>query len=106
MSTWAKPGVKCVCVDDNWKEEFMGRPVPSRVPMINEVLTVRQVFSADMWPGLIIPGGLVMSFDELGDEGCWFYAVAHFKPLVTRTQEQDLEQFIPLLSTKPHEVDA
>ncbi|MGG7535336.1 hypothetical protein [Rhizobium sp. 12,4] len=45
MSNWAKPGVQCICIDDEWPDQMTdGRhSVPTRVPMLNEVLTISAV---------------------------------------------------------------
>lgn len=94
MSAWAKPGVKCVCVDaaGTWGPD---------APIENAVYTVRRVWVDE-------DGDTVMDFVELQrrQEACeaWGrqlgYFVHRFRPLITRTQEQDLEHFLPLLKTK------
>ena len=92
MSTWAKPGVKCVCVKrGTWMiDDGSSRPGP----MFGEICTIHAVETSGT--SIILEGYRT----NIG------YDITRFRPLVTRTQEQDLEQFIPLLSTKPHEVDA
>lgn len=96
---WAVPGAKCVCIDDVWGNGFRGRQAPSRLPMLNEVLTIKEVFGAEEWAGANIPGGAAVSFVELGHD--WCFAISSFQPLVTRTQEQDLAIFLPLLTDLP-----
>lgn len=40
---WAAPGVRCVCIDGDWGSfEQGGSILPVRVPMLGEVLTVRE----------------------------------------------------------------
>lgn len=45
MSAWAEVGKRCVCIHDEFPEMFGVGPfsLPVRVPMINEVLTIREV---------------------------------------------------------------
>lgn len=42
---WVKPGVQCVCIDDDWNENVScgDYSLPVRVPMLNEVLTIDRV---------------------------------------------------------------
>lgn len=40
-NSWAAPGVRCVCVDGAWDELACG--LPTRQPMIREVLTIKAV---------------------------------------------------------------
>lgn len=94
MSAWARPGVKCVCIKDDWLydvAERMGLNPPHRVPMIREVLTVKEVVHIDQFMGSEIPGGASLSFHEMGHD--WGFAVANFKPLITGAQEQDVSLF-------------
>lgn len=100
MAAWAKPGVRCVCIDDDWSDyhcKLLGIEPPSRVPMLNEVLTIRAVY-----PSTIRPYCLALQFSELGHE---FGFPAHcFRPLTTRTLEQDMSHFTPLLTSKEREL--
>jgi len=88
MSSWAKPGVKCVCVDDDWLIPLSSKAY--RLPMLNEVLTVSGVFEAN--------DELFLAFDEIPyDQGLphrWH--VIHFKPLIT--QSDDIAMFKSLLT--------
>ena len=44
MNHWAVPGAQCVCINDDFGSiEVGGCIIPTRVPMLNEVLTVRSV---------------------------------------------------------------
>lgn len=80
MSSWAKPGVKCVCV----KEAHVlvdGGYAPFRK---GDILTI----SASMvWH----PYGLVLRFVEREDDH-WGH-VDGFRPIVNKTQEQDIALF-------------
>lgn len=41
---WAAPGVRCVCIEDHWAEiRVGGDTVPTRLPMLGEVLTIHDV---------------------------------------------------------------
>jgi hypothetical protein len=94
--TWARVGVKCVCITDKWCIPDWASV--DRVPMLNEVLTISNVASAH--------GSFSLQFEEIPEtaedhEGVFFchWMVECFRPLTTRTQEQDLEHFLPLLRT-------
>lgn len=45
MQDWIKPGSRCVCVNDDWPwcVRQGGHVLPIRMPMINEILTIRDV---------------------------------------------------------------
>ncbi|TCR64676.1 hypothetical protein [Bosea sp. BK604] len=45
MNTWAAPGVRCVCIREGWDDfvQFGDSVIPVRVPMHNEVLTIRDM---------------------------------------------------------------
>ena len=84
MSSWAKPGVKCVCVNDKWDDYLSNRQSTAsnhRVPMKNEVLTISKVRE---WNG-----GLYIAFLELNDG--LGYSVMNFKPLIS--QSDDIAMF-------------
>lgn len=109
MSSWAAPGVKCVCIIDDW-QDIPGMGSPSRLPMINEVLTIKEVMVAGDLNSLSsrfqfvgeAARTVIISFHELGHD--WFFAVRNFRPLITKTQEQDLALFRHLLSPSPADV--
>lgn len=99
MAHWAKPGVKCVCVDDAWigieLYERMGDVVPSRLPMINEVLTITAVMDdLSHCPG-VPTATIALVFSDLGHD--WGFAANHFRPLTTTSQEDDVALFRHLL---------
>lgn len=97
---WAVPGAEVVCIDDNWSYAtcaLFGIEPPSRVPMINEVLTIREAL-----PMAHAKGGISLSFEEL--DPVFGFAVVAFRPLVSRTIEQDMAIFVPWLHEKSPEV--
>lgn len=59
MSNWAKPGVQCVCIksDFGFAGYIDGPQIPVRVPMLNEVLTVKHVMANDR--------GVFLVFEEI-----------------------------------------
>lgn len=88
MTHWAKPGVQCVCIDDGFGfVKIGGVSIPTRQPMLNEVLTVKTVGAyGDM---------VILTFEEievyqsdsngtdfLGGEVRW--DAAAFRPLIKR----------------------
>lgn len=92
MRGWARPGVKCVCIRDNWREPAG----VTRCPKIGEELTVAEVKVVDGQEGLF--------FEEIQRvQGEWgaLWRSDFFRPLVPpKTQEQDMEHFLPLLKTR------
>lgn len=108
MSAWAKPGVKCVCVGRPKSTDFRGI---IRVPDVYETLTIRDVFIGVLSDGTEavtlrfseIQNPVVDTTHGMVERGYW---AAHFRPLVTRTQEQDLALFTPILDSLPIREDA
>ena len=85
---------------------------PNRLPMINEILTVKDVMVASI---LNTPSSrfrvigdaantVILSFHELGHD--WLFTVHNFRPLIAKTEEEDLAVFRELLTDLPLEVDA
>lgn len=99
MSAWAKPGVKCVCIAHGWPEHEMEEGGVTRAPMPNEVLTVTEVIRNGYLRFAEIP-----VVQAAGCELAW--DVTAFRPLITRTQEEDLALFRDLLTDAPVEVNA
>lgn len=94
MSAWAKPGVKCVCVADETRRlNDKGLP-PFRK---GEVLTISDVAE---WPGF----GLMLYFVERGPEQCGH--IAGFRPVISKSQEQDVGLFVHHLESAPVGEDA
>lgn len=91
IPSWAVRGAKAVCVADRWNltcDEL------HRLPMIGEVLTVEGCFEDERGAGLW--------FEEIPvHQGLCsvphYWAVEAFRPLVTRSQEQDMAIFRPIL---------
>lgn len=81
---WAKPGVQCVCINDDWEHISVdGYSVPIRVPMLNEVLTIAGV--------RLVGDRLFLWFDEITKRQCdgplfgdIAYNVICFRPLLKR----------------------
>jgi hypothetical protein len=93
MSAWAKPGVKCVCINTEgyWVEREDGRTYPNEFGP-NEVLTVAYVrFSALDGETLIALWGTPL--DE-------WYVVSSFRPLTNPSQEDDVRLIKSLLVTE------
>jgi len=99
MAHWAKPGVKCVCIDAG--DHDVGRPSPL---VLGSVYTICSLVN---WPRDKTSGRLGWSqfglvLEEVRNPYAWIdgaFAVERFRPIVTRTQEQDLEHFTPLLNS-------
>lgn len=97
---WAVPGAKCVCVDGAIPVDKRYRSIVqwiiglfARVPAKGEICLIRDVVREG--------GSLWLDLD--GYEG-WLFEVQHFRPLITKTQEQDVQMILSLLA--PDEVPA
>ena len=93
MSSWARPGVKCVCINGaGWyldSARFDSDVAVNRVYTIVEVITdSRGQVGISLWG------------QPLGE----FYNVKEFRPLITQSQEQDVAKFRHLLSPSPVDV--
>jgi hypothetical protein len=89
---WAVPGAKCVCVRCAWT------PCAFHGPQVGDILTIREVVVTRA-----ANGGVALSFDEQSTRD--YFTVVAFRPLVTRTQEQDVALFAPFLHGQPAEVE-
>lgn len=88
MASWAKKGVECVCVARSWWVHQTGEKVPNAGPAYRETVVVM-----DVW---VRPDDGRTVVRLKGHEG-WFN-VAGFRPMVRRTQEQDVALFASLLT--------
>lgn len=99
MTSWAVPGAKCVCVDDSaWCFTHAVNLQRASLPKRGEVYVIRSVLSrGDGGLGLRLEGLDNSSIPTIsGDEVS--FRIARFRPLVTKTQEDDLAIFLPLLT--------
>lgn len=66
MQDWIRPGARCVCIEADWPElTIAGESLPVRVPMLHEVLTIRE---ARPWQPSALsgdPGGIFLTFWEI-----------------------------------------
>jgi hypothetical protein len=101
MAGWAKPGVKCVCVDHS----DIFNPNLAIVPPMGERHMIKGVLDDYLGRGttLLIEGYPNVSL-RLGHDMGW--AIWRFRPLITRTQQQDLAIFTPLLSGINRRIEA
>jgi hypothetical protein len=88
MSAWAKPGVKCVCIDgvrpESWGFQKLGTgPKTDGVYTISEVRDVKGIH--------------VLVLKEFPDVPGTGWETSHFRPLITRTQEDDVRLIKSLL---------
>ncbi len=94
--SWAKPGVKCVCIDSAPRGTSEG--IPAWIPVEGEIYTVSFVYHrGDGKSGLV----LVEQTDNRR-----FYEITRFRPLVTKTIEQDVQMFKRIAETAPSLEDA
>jgi hypothetical protein len=84
--SWARPGVKCVCIKQGaWVGTFTD--VVGVGPSFNEICVVVAVAR--------ILGEKYLQLDGFPT----YYSASRFRPLITKTQEQDVAIFAPLLNT-------
>ena len=105
LSSWARVGAKCVCVDASCAPgREWGHPGEELVE--GETLTI-----SDIW---VHDGEVVCDFVEKkrSKGAARFYGVdkagyrlARFRPIVTKTQEQDVAMFKSLLTPAPELVE-
>lgn len=88
VTTWAAPGVKCVCV----REGHLG-------PKLNDVCTIDEVKAdaSGVWLVLVEYGWRHTDTATTVERRRPWFRVDRFRPLITRTQEQDLALFTPIL---------
>jgi hypothetical protein len=96
MSAWAKPGVKRVCVDAS----YIRGDMPLRVGGVYEIVRVGRPCGDGRGryrrPQLVV--ALAETANPFSPDGS--FAVERFRPLVTKTQEQDVALFRHLLAPK------
>lgn len=92
IPTWARPGVKVVCVEHD-DLDLNGRP-KSPTLTAGEIYTIERAY--------VDADGVWVAVFGLGLD----YEIDGFRPLVTRSQEQDTAMFRKLLNTCPEALDA
>jgi len=80
MSAWAKPGVKCVCVNDRASRFGTCSLVKGNIYTITKVLS----------PDLHGSTGVIVAEAESKARG---FHLHRFRPLVTKTQDEDIALF-------------
>lgn len=94
LSSWVRVGSRVVCV-----ETFSASPYAETLPVKGEVYTIREV----AWCGLECGVHLreienpVREYMHGWSEA--YFSIDGFRPLITRSQEQDVALFAPLLDT-------
>lgn len=100
MSAWAKPGVKCVCVGGGrkpgWPERINDLGYRGK-PKIGDICVV----TGTSW---VEPYGLFLKLE--GYPRNQSFLAAAFRPLITKTQEQDVALFRHILDGLPVGEDA
>ena len=94
MTSWARPGVKVVCVVRGEETSDVNYPI------VGEVYTIRQVEPHPLGGvGILFEevSNHVMTFDS-GRRGEPLFMASRFRPLVTKTQNQDVALFRHLLT--------
>ncbi|MAN77806.1 MAG: hypothetical protein CML24_11585 [Rhizobiales bacterium] len=87
---WAVPGAKVVCVVTGPLPE--SDPIdPLWEPSVGKVYTISAVIDHPRWLSVMLEES------PLDD---WCYSARRFRPVIDRTQEQDVAIFAPLLTQK------
>jgi hypothetical protein len=101
MSSWAKPGVKCVCILPNAK--WAAARWFADAPIGGSIYTIREV----------VDGGTALLLHEIQNRQCIVeyeagpaigepcFGIWRFRPLITKTQEQDVALFRHILDGLP-----
>lgn len=98
MTSWAKPGVKCVCV----KPKPSWAPSNAIYPVVGQVYTIQAVKPVG-YGGLTAPCLMLEEIDNthIGQEPYEpGFNLKGFRPLTNKTQEQDIELFVHHLAGK------
>ena len=89
MSSWAKAGVKCVFIYEGGGHGTIVNDRGFRaMPVCRQVYEISGVHQEE-------PYGLFLSLVGFPDQQ--FFHISAFRPLVPRTQEQDVALFTPVL---------
>ncbi|MEZ2410495.1 hypothetical protein AB6806_27240 [Bosea sp. RCC_152_1] len=110
--SWAFPGAKCICIEDDFCSVHQGEfSIPTRVPMIDEVLTIRDFVVGEASFGTGMEGEVYVSFYEIelmqSDgplSGAVRFQLSCFRPLLDRPT--DIAIFKSLLSPADQLEDA
>jgi hypothetical protein len=105
IPSWVRPGAQCICTFGTWHAPL---PVPVRVPMLNEILTIADSRITDpiVFEGFAFPASVGLAFQEIplvqSAEGVTaevWWSVTGFKPLTKTgaTQADDVALFSWLL---------
>jgi hypothetical protein len=113
-SSWASPGVKCVCVDGSRRMLHMPNlpPIPfgGVLPVIGQIYTVRSVEWYESPYPEITPSFLGIHLVEIDRPpgkmtgSVLPFFITRFRPLVSEREERDLALFTPLLDSTPEKV--
>ena len=98
MAHWAKPGVKCVCVFDGALPESMPLKSWHWTPTKGHIYTIVSVEQH--------AHGVGLTLKECATGNHQIFSVRRFRPLVTKTQEQDVALFQHMLDGQPIGEDA
>lgn len=102
MASWAKVGAKCVCIDARWESWHSACPL-----RVGAVYTVVAVGRAAPNAGPFAGECDTVTLAEVSNPTSYIhgdgFAVARFRPVITKTQAQDVEMFLRLASPSPLE---
>lgn len=89
MSDWAKPGARCICVDVS---------LPASGIWTGDVLVKGRTYTIE---GLVAKGGLLLIEARQARYPIYGYFAWRFRPLVTRSHEEDMTVFRKIASNLP-----
>jgi hypothetical protein len=93
VPSWARVGAKVVCVDDGTEIEPEWDNVDIPSPYVGAIVTIENAGVAD-------DGVVVLRFVEYPDAEC---PIKDYRPLITRTQAQDVRAIKSMLRELPAE---
>lgn len=100
MSSWARKGVKCICIDP----AFIGG---SAGLVAGQVYTIAKMFRGKGSVGpyktgvVVVLEGLQNPFSSDGA-----FSIARFRPIITKTQAEDVALFHKIITTIPAGIEA
>lgn len=104
MASWAKPGVKVVCIAPPSGNRHL---LPVTGPAVGGVYTIRAVVSGHDKDrdrvGLLLEEIHNPKSPTFGVE--YGFYIERFRPLITKTQEQDIEMFLRIASKAPSNME-
>lgn len=102
IPSWARVGAKVVCIKHATNPITLAHPHPIK----DCIYTIRKVVTNDAGSFGLLLREIVLATWTIGSRFEPGFVIEGFRPLVTRSQDQDVAQFRKLLAHQPEGVDA